>query len=196
MRDETYTAEQVAAAMNAAARDNGGKQKQHDIKVGNPNVLSDPKRGYKHAGEFFRDVVQASGEAKVMSERLNIVQKATLSTFGSEGVGVDGGFAVPPEFRSDIAQRVLGEDSILSRTDQIPLSTNAITFPDDETTPWQTSGGILASWEGEATTIPQTKPQLKQKELRLRKLSCLVPVTARAVCSGQGARGGGCPQET
>jgi len=167
------------AGLNAQTGNGTGKKTQHrhDVKVGNVRVADDPKGGYTRVGDFFKDVAKASGTDGQRSEKLDIWTKGTLDTYGSEGVGADGGFAVPTDFREGITSHVMGEDSILSRCDQYPLGGNSIIFPDDETTPWQTTGGILTYWEGEAGTITQSKPNLKQKELRLRKVTCLVPVT-------------------
>lgn len=106
-----------------------------------------------------------------------LVQAATLTTYGTEGTGADGGFAVPPEWRSAIMTQIEAEDSLLTRTDQQQASGNAITFPNDETTPWQSSGGIQAYWDGEAAAMTQSKPALLPVNLRLHRLTCLVPVT-------------------
>ena len=146
-----------------------------DVKVGADRLSLDKKGGFNSAGDFYADVAKAAGENQ-SSNRLIEWSKA-LSTYGNETVGADGGFAVPEEFRADINSHVSGEDSILAMTDSYPLSGNSITFPDDETTPWQTSGGIQANWEGEGDSLGQSKPALKQKNLRLRKLTALVPVT-------------------
>jgi hypothetical protein len=50
----------------------------------------------------------------------------------------------------EIMKNVDGRRRLLSRTDQQTISGNSITYPVDETTAWQTSGGILAYWDGEA----------------------------------------------
>ena len=147
-----------------------------DVQVGADRLSFDKKGGYNRAGEFYADVAKAA-DGRNTPNRLTDWSKAALSTYGNETVGADGGFAVPPEFRDYIYSFVAGEESLLAQTDSYELSGNSITFPDDETTPWQTSGGILAAWEGEADALAQTKPALKQKNLRLRKLTCLVPVT-------------------
>jgi HK97 family phage major capsid protein len=54
---------------------------------------------------------------------------------------------------------------------------NSITFPIDETTAHQTTGGILAYWDTEAATMTQSKPALKELTLKLSRLTALVPVT-------------------
>jgi HK97 family phage major capsid protein len=154
-------------------------RKRHTVEV-KARTSDDPTGGFgeRGFGTFCKAVVAACNKSNpVVSDTLEIWQKASLSTYGAESPGADGGFAVPPQFREAIVSRVMGEDSILSRCDQIPMSSNMISFPEDETTPWQTSGGILAFWEGEAGTFTQSKPALKLKELRPRKVTALVPVT-------------------
>jgi HK97 family phage major capsid protein len=103
------------------------------------------------------------------------------TSYGSEGTGADGGFAVPPDFRAEIMQKVAGEDSLLGMTDQLTSSSNSISLPKDETTPWQTSGGIQAYWDGEAAQLTQTKPALDQDTIKLHKLTALVPVTEELI---------------
>jgi HK97 family phage major capsid protein len=101
---------------------------------------------------------------------------AAASTFGNESSGTDGGFAVPPDFREAIFEKAFGEDSLISRTDQQPVSGNSLTFPTDMSTPWG-SGGITTFWTGEAAAVTQSKPISENVNIRLHKLSCLVPVT-------------------
>jgi HK97 family phage major capsid protein len=130
--------------------------------------------GFRDFGEFCAAVRNAAINPSGMDQRL--VQNA-LTTYGAEGVGADGGFAVPPEWRSNIERQVMAEDSLISRTDQQPVSGNTITFPVDETTAWQTTGGILAYWDSEAAAMTQSKPALKDVTLKLHRVTALVPVT-------------------
>src|SRR5690349_10477116 len=61
------------------------------ITVDGPNVLKDPKWGFKSFGEFSREVKEASVPGGKRSERLSLVAAAP-STYGNESVGQDGGF--------------------------------------------------------------------------------------------------------
>lgn len=131
--------------------------------------------GFRDMGEFAISVRAAVLNPGQMDQRL--VQNASLSTYGSEGVNADGGFAVPPEWRSEIMRMVDGEGALLSRTDQQTVSGNTITFPVDETTAWQSTGGIQTYWDGEASTITQSKPALQDLSIKLHRLTALVPVT-------------------
>jgi HK97 family phage major capsid protein len=132
--------------------------------------------GFQNLGEFAMAVRAAAvpGGGSIMDPRLI---KAAPTTISTEGVGADGGFAVPPDYRTAIMEKVMSEDSLLSRTDQLISSSNTIVLPKDETTPWQTSGGVLAYWEGEADQLAQSKVALQQETLRLNKLAALIPVT-------------------
>jgi len=132
--------------------------------------------GFRDFGEFCMAVKNAALTPSQTDARLLLVN-AAASTYGTEGVGADGGFAVPPEWRSQIMEMVAGEDSILSLTDQQQCSGNSITFPVDETTAWQTTGGVQAYWDSEAAAMAQSKPLLKDLTAKLSRITALVPMT-------------------
>lgn len=134
----------------------------------------DNKWGFRNEAEFFNAVLRSSGKGAAPDPRL--IANAPTS-WGQESVGADGGFAVPPDFRTAIVQKVMAEDSLLGRTDQMTTSSNSITVPTDETTPWQTSGGIQAYWESEGGQKTQSKPQLTDKTVKANKIIALVPMT-------------------
>lgn len=131
--------------------------------------------GWPSMGHFSLAVKQACARGAVVDPRL--VQNAP-TTFGTEGVGEDGGFAVPPEFREAIMEKVMGEESLIGRTDQLTSSSNTLTIPSDETTPWQSTGGIQSFWQDEGGQLTQSKPALDDVSVRLNKLTTLVPVTS------------------
>lgn len=158
----TETALEVAAA----ARITGGE----------PAAAADPRRGFASFGEFAR-IVRGEGMnfTSPRDERLRI-GAAAPTTFGSEISGVDGGFAVPPQFAKEIWTLGLTEDALLPYTDSYPVDGNSMVFPKDETVPWGTDG-IRAYWQAEAAAATQTKPKLGTATLRLSKLMALVPLT-------------------
>lgn len=138
-------------------------------------VLEDRgKWGWKHFGEFAGAVAAASARNAYVDPRLVANAPTTLS---QEGVGQDGGFAVPPDFRTAIWQKIAGEASLFARTDQNPISGNQLVIPADETAPWDTSGGIQVYFESEGSQLQQSKIALQEKTIRLNKLTALVPVT-------------------
>src|SRR5258708_36553807 len=72
------------------------------------NREKDPKRGFKSFGEFAQAVRNAELQGGRPDERL-LIGAAAAPTFGSEGVGQDGGFAVPPDYSKMIWMMSLGE---------------------------------------------------------------------------------------
>lgn len=144
---------------------------------GTPRVLDDPKRGFSHFGEFATALIGASMPGnRMVDDRLRIGAAAPGTNFANEAVGEEGGYLVPPEFANSIRTYSLEDDALLPLTSSDTVSGNAIRIPVDETTPWGTDG-IRAYWEGEAALSTNTKPALEQRELRLRKLFGVVPVT-------------------
>lgn len=142
-----------------------------------PRATAAGTAGFRNFGDFAVAVRNASLRTGEPDRRL---LNATASSITQEGVGADGGFAVPPDFRADIQQRIYGEDSLLSRCDLQTSNGNTWTAPVDETTPWGTSG-VKAYWEGEAAAITQSKPSLREVSVRLHKLAALVPVTEEMI---------------
>jgi HK97 family phage major capsid protein len=132
-----------------------------------------PRGGFKSFGEFALTVKNAANAAQKMDDRL----MAAATTYGNEGTGADGGFAVPPTFRTEIWQKVMGQENLLARCAQLTTGGNSITIPKDETTPWQTTGGVQAYWEAEAAAATASKPSLEMATIRLAKLMALVPVS-------------------
>lgn len=130
--------------------------------------------GFRSLGEF-AIVARASQRPQGAVDPRIIRNQPT--EYGSEGVGAEGGVAVPPDFRTEIWEKVFEEDSLLGRTDQLPTSGNTLTLPKDETTPWQTAGGVQAYWEKEAAKIRESKPLLESVSYKTNKLTALVPVT-------------------
>ena len=128
--------------------------------------------GFHDLGEFAHLVGQASRGMSPDTRLLNA--PTTLST---EGIGSEGGFAVPPDFRAEIWNKVGGEGSLLALTDSMPTDSNSIEVPSDDVAPWDTTKGPCAYWEGEAQQYTPSKIALTSKTQRLFKLTSLVPVT-------------------
>lgn len=145
-----------------------------------PRVPAEPRAtargtlGFRHLGEFANSVRLASMRGGEMDPRL---RNAAVSTYGNEGTGADGGFAVPPDYRTDILAPVFNEESLIALTDRLQSSSNTLTLPIDSTTPWQTSGGIQAYWTAEAGAKTQSKPALGEATVKLHTLAVLIPMT-------------------
>lgn len=138
-----------------------------------PRVTALGNGGFRSFGDFAMTV-----KDHVIGRRNdNRLQNAAASTYGSEGTGADGGFAVPPDFANAIAGKVFDEESLVARCDDMPSSTNSKTMPIDMTTPWDSSGGIQVYWDGEGRTMTQSKPKLEEVTFKASKVHCLVPLT-------------------
>lgn len=142
------------------------------------NAAADPARGFAHFGEYLAAVRTASMRPAATDERLLL--SAGPSTYSNESVGADGGFLVPPQYGAEIMSVIEGQDSLLSRVRQVPVSGTEFKFPANETTAHGT-GGIQAYWDGEADQINQSKPVFKNRSIKLDRLTALVPVTEEAL---------------
>jgi HK97 family phage major capsid protein len=175
-------------ALELTGKSKGSRANEITVKVGKDRLADDPNWGYGGRwGDYYADVVEAGGNQTapgraVKGSKLESLMnaKASLSTYGNENTGADGGFAVPHTTDNNIQSRVMGESSLLARTDMVTVAGNGYTETRDETTPWG-STGIQAAWEGEAGTIAQSKPVLNQKTWMCHKLAALVPVTNEAL---------------
>jgi HK97 family phage major capsid protein len=116
-------------------------------------------RGFPTFGYFLQKVKIASSAAGMGSLPTHIQNALTAS--GSESVGIDGGFAVPPDFVPEVVRLITADDALLQMTDMRTTTSSALTIPKDETTPWQTSGGIQVLWENELAQASQSKPNLE-----------------------------------
>lgn len=129
--------------------------------------------GFNTFGHFAQAVRIAAGNPGNMDNRL----MAALTTYGNEGSGADGGFAVPPDYRNRIVDlSMFSEDSLFSRTDNSATNSNSVTLPKDETTPWGNSGVRVYS-RAEAQQMNQSKPVLGDMTVKLHELYAFVPVT-------------------
>lgn len=151
-----------------------GDDSSFSITSGRPRIEDDPKRGFATFGEFCTAVRHASQRGGEVDQRLRM--GAAPTSYGNEGTGADGGFLVPVEYSTRLYSLSLEGEALLPLTDNDNVSGNGMSFPADETTPWG-SNGVRAYWEAEADQGTQTKPVLGRRELRLRKLMALVPVT-------------------
>lgn len=161
----------AAQSQGRKAEPTGGALQVRDgarVAIGDHNSRRDGKWGFNNLGEFALTVKSRPDDIRL---------KNALTTYGTEGVGADGSFAVPPEFRSAIQTLVLGEDTLLSRCDAIPTNSNMVIVPTDEDTAWGTSGGVRVYRRAEAGTMTQSKPALKEITVRVEEMYALVPVT-------------------
>ncbi|MGQ3051095.1 MAG: phage major capsid protein [Roseateles sp.] len=129
--------------------------------------------GFQTMGHWAMAVRAASLNPTSMDGRL----QAALTTYGSEGAGSDGGFAVPTDYRNEVIRLgMLSEDSLFNRCDTTPTNSNSVTLVKDETTPWSTSG-VRVYTRTEAQAMTQSKPVLGDMTVKLHETYAFVPMT-------------------
>jgi HK97 family phage major capsid protein len=130
--------------------------------------------GFENLGVMAKSIAIARNGG-AFDQRLRRAQSP--GTVGNETTPADGGYAVPPDFRDEIMRKVEVEAPLYGLTDKLTSTSNSITFPKDETTPWQASGGMRGAWTAEAGQITASKPALLDTTIKLEKLAALVNVT-------------------
>lgn len=168
-----------AEPKNANGTDANGRRVPASPRVDNA------RGGFRRFGEFAQCVQSASLKSNPDVAAIDRLTNAA-TTYGNEGTGADGGFLVPPEFRKQIWQKVMSEENLLTRCDQMETSANNMTVPKDETTPWQNSGGVQAYWEAEGALGTESKGVFETASLRLNKLFALVKVTEELLSDAPG----------
>jgi HK97 family phage major capsid protein len=97
-----------------------------------------------------------------------------------EGVGPDGGFLVPTEFRNTLMKNTLEASLLLNRATRIPMATNQIAIPTvvDASHASSVFGGIIVYRPAEGASITASKPKFGKVELKLSKLAAVAYITS------------------
>jgi len=148
------------------------------IEAGAPQILNDPQRGFQAFGQFLAAVRGAAVRPTAIDNRLSLSAAAT--TYANESNGADGGFLVPPQYASELMTVINDGEALLSRTRQIPVAGNSFIMPVNEQTAHGTTG-VQAYWDSEADTITASKPIFKNVEIKLSRLTAMVPVTEESL---------------
>jgi len=127
-------------------------------------------------------LAQSSTPGGRPDERLSILSAATG---GSQGLGADGGYLVPPTFSTAIWDR-LNEmpNNLLGMTDQYTVTGDSLTFNANAETSRATGsryGGIQGYWIAEADQITASKPTFRQMKLEPQELAVLVYETNKVL---------------
>jgi HK97 family phage major capsid protein len=123
--------------------------------------------GFKSQAEYLASL-KASAYGRPDPRLMNAV-----TTYGSEGVGPDGGYSVPPDWKAQITEACMGEESLVSRFSAITTTSNQVVLPVDEASQHGTTG-ISVAWTGEGAASTPVKPAIKQTTINLYKLQGLV----------------------
>jgi len=167
----------------------GAVHADSDIHVGPDNVLADPSRGFKSAGDFYR-VAYAAFNGGGVPDRLRPLAAATGM---SQTVGADGGFAIPPSFSTTIWDGLNNEaDSLFAATDQYDVEGESLTFNANAETSRATGsryGGVNGYWINEADQITSSIPKLRQLKLEPHEIAVLIYQTDKLIKNSGNALG-------
>lgn len=143
------------------------------------------QNGFRHFGEFCQAVLNGSKDVNANIDP-RLMPNNAPTTWGNEGTGADGGFAIPPAWSSEIKDLTLGEDSLLSLTDTMTSGSNTLVMPRDENQNHDTTNGVQAYWEGEGKQMKESKIDIDSMIVRLNKLTALVPMTEELMSDASG----------
>lgn len=131
--------------------------------------------GFNGLGDFLVAVRRSTVSPQNMDSRFQI--RADVATeYSSSDPGAEGGFAIPPDFRNTIMEKVFGADTLLGRCDIMQTASNQVTIPIDENEPWS-ANGLQVRWEGEGSAKLTSVVDLDQQTVRANKIAGVVPVT-------------------
>ena len=174
---------------------------ERPIEDGNDYMVENRSDPYNHwpieeSNAFFH-AVRTFTKTKTLPASLSVEQRDALSgalegraiTGMSTLIDSDGGFLVPSTISQTILRKMHEEGQILSRVQQIQLSTgNTIKFPvinessrATSGTPGSRYGGVTAYRIPEGGEKTGSKPSLGQIGLSLKKLAALVYITDELV---------------
>ena len=137
--------------------------------------------GFKSMGHFARDVYKSTTSGQRTETLAKWSDFMSKQAGMNEGVGSEGGFTVPTEFRATLMRDVLDQSILLNRCTQIPMATNSVEIPViKETTRAAGSvyGGVVVYRVSEGGTITSSMPTFSKVRLQLIKFAALAYVTS------------------
>ncbi len=144
-----------------------------------------PTGGFKSLGHFAWCLVRRGrrndGDAhanQMLKNWKELQVKAPSGMF--EESDPDGGDLIPREFSNQVYERMVAMNQILPYLEGLPLTGNSLTIPalkEDSRQDGYRHGGVLGYWEGEADQYSRVRPQFRQINLKLHKLTVLTYVT-------------------
>lgn len=197
-RRPNYSTKADAEARNQAAEEEAATKATGRVDPGTAEAEKFLRTGgFKSAGHFFYSIKRAG------TERPGFVEEGALGLWNRgvgrhddfvKGLGADvkaatgmneladseGGALVPIDFAAGIWARTQGEENLLTRIGATPVTGNTlkiIAWNDATRTNNTLFGGAQAYWTAEATQGTNSKPTVRDIELRLDKLMVLLPAT-------------------
>ena len=139
-------------------------------------LLTSPTHTFRSAGEYMNAVRTADTSGHVDHRLAAAVTE--LQATQREGVGSDGGFAVPPQYSEQIYAVMWGNElaSLAPFCRQMPMRSNTLKLPASLDMPYGGSG-VTAYWGGEERTHAKSKINFENVTLALSKLTAFIECT-------------------
>ena len=151
-----------------------------DIKNPEDSLLADKFGGFKSAGHFWKEVINA-GEKSPHTEALKRWDETVRKTAGymEEGDLAQGGYLVPTQVSTNILEKTLEASIVESRATIQPMTSNRLEIPADVDASHVSSyfGGVIIYRPGEGGTKTPTNPTFGKIALTLHKVTGLCYVT-------------------
>lgn len=113
------------------------------------------------------DLKDLSKEERIAKFLTAVVQNdVAVAKELSEGVGSEGGFLVPTEFRAEVVRKLVKDAVIRPRATVIPMARDKMDVPAE-------SGGVSVFWAGESISLTESNPSFAQVNLNTNKLTGL-----------------------
>jgi len=202
-REESNRKAALYEEISAAEKRIADEQKLDAVlKSGDPSkvtiVREEPLPGYERAGTSsnsgggrpsYRSLFGAAShgsEFRSMREFLSSISSGrfdprlqrAVATGGSEGIGHDGGFAVPEEYASAIFDAILDRSIVLKHSDIWPMASNTLYVPifgDADRS--QSLRGFTGGFFNEAEQFTLSKPSVSRLTLIAKKLIAATALT-------------------
>jgi len=139
------------------------------------NPRSTPS-GFRSGGEFLASVRRQLVD-HIPDPRLVV---NSVTTFGGETVGGDGGFLMPNDHRRDVLDLVFGTQALLPAFEPIPAKTGLVVIGTDETSEWSSSG-VTADIVREGATITPSKTANEKTNIYLVDIPVLSHCTRNLI---------------
>lgn len=149
---------------------------------GTPHVQFNKTVLYRGVGEQLQDIYACTpGTARhndvrgreVAANRLAEAEKRAGASGLSTLNGPDGGFALAPEYSTEIVRQQFEVGQLASRCKKVPMASDrliSIALDDSSRADGQRLGGVTAKWVNEAEAGVDSKPKLRKIEMQANKL--------------------------
>ena len=136
---------------------------------------------WRSLGEQMLAIKDAFSPGQVVDPRLFAGTPSGMNQM----VPSEGGFAVAPQFSTEIWDRLnASTDSLIGDTDRYTIEGESLTFNANAETSRSTGsryGGVQGYWINEADQVTKSKPKLRQIKLEPTELAVLIYCTAKAL---------------